>query len=119
MLKIFFYLCLFLSLNLSLALVPSRALSAEVLQVKSSSIVQVGDQNRTYKVKLACIHVEPSKEELATNWLASELPRHSRVNLLPKGFDEGILLSKVIDLNSNNDVSKSMIDIGLANSICN
>ena len=97
---------------------PGKILSAEVLQVKDSSTLQIGDQNRIYKVTIACIAVEPEKEDLAYKWLKSELPRRSRVNLQPIGYNEGYLISKVIKIESNKDISKSMELHGLAVSKC-
>ena len=47
--------------------VPVQA--AEVLQVRSSSLLQVGDHNRTYTVALACSAVDASQEAEATAWL--------------------------------------------------
>ncbi len=108
-----------LCIILLIALLPVRVLSAEVLQINNSSIVQIGDQNRNYKVKLACINVDPSKEEEAANWLRSELPRHSKINLLPRGSENGILVAKIISLSSENDISESMVSVGLADLICN
>ena len=60
--------------------VPVQA--AEVLQVRSSSLLQVGDHNRTYTVALACSAVDASQEAEATAWLRQELPRRRKVCLL-------------------------------------
>ena len=62
--------------------VPVQA--AEVLQVRSSSLLQVGDHNRTYTVALACSAVDASQEAEATAWLRQELPRRRKVNLRPE-----------------------------------
>ena len=99
-------------------LVPSITLSAEVLQITSSSNIKIGDQNRNYQIKIACIDTEESKEEQITNWLRSELPRHSKVNLLPKGYEDGVLLARIVKLKSGNDISESMSNLGLAEFIC-
>ncbi len=97
---------------------PFRALSAEVLQVTSSLILQIGDNNRNYKVKIACISVDESKGEDAIDWLKNELPRHTKVNFFPKGSEDGILLARVTSLNSGNDIASQMVKLGHANSIC-
>jgi len=102
-----------------IALLPSRVFSAEILQISSASVFQIGDQNRNYKVRLDCINIDPSQEEAAVNWLRLELPRHSKINLLPKGYDEGILMAKIIKLKSNKDISKSMANLGFGELLCN
>ena len=73
--------------------VPVQA--AEVLQVRSSSLLQVGDHNRTYTVALACSAVDASQEAEATAWLRQELPRRRKVNLRPVGSSEGQLMARV------------------------
>ncbi len=92
--------------------------SAEVLQISSSTVLQIGDNNRTYTVKLACAEISPDLEEKSVNWLKSQLPRHTKVNLRPKGTLNGILIAKVIPFNSNDDISERYINEGLAKNIC-
>tara|TARA_Y100001968_G_C18792496_1_gene451848 strand:+ start:138 stop:482 length:345 start_codon:yes stop_codon:yes gene_type:complete len=95
-----------------------QVFAAEVLQVSSSSVLLLGDNNRTYTVKLACAEIDSGKEELAINWLRKELPRHTKVNLRPKGVSDGVLIAKVIPLNSDIDISEKYISEGLAESKC-
>ena len=40
--------------------------AAEVLQVRSSSLLQVGDHNRNYTVQLACLEV-PAEQQFGVN----------------------------------------------------
>ena len=118
MFNIFRIINILLGFVFFVTLVPCRVLSAEILQISSASVFQIGDQNRNYKVKLDCINIDPSQEEEAVNWLRSELPRHSKINLLPKGYKEGILLAKIIKLKSNKDISKSMANLGFGELAC-
>ena len=97
---------------------PAGVLSAEVLQVTSSSVLQIGDHNRNYKVRIACINVDDSKGQEAIAWLKSELPRHTKVNFFPKGSEDGMLLARVIALKSGKDLASGMVELGYANSIC-
>ena len=69
-----------LSCLLVVLLAASPAAAAEVLQVRTASLLQVGDGNRTYTVQLACIEVEPAGESAAVDWLRQELPRRRRVH---------------------------------------
>ncbi len=92
--------------------------AAEILQVTSSSVLLIGDHNRTYTVKLACAEISPDLEEKSVNWLKKQLPRHTKVNLKPKGSVNGILVAKVIPFDSNIDINEKYINEGLATNEC-
>jgi len=96
----------------------SQVYAAEILQVSSSSVLLIGDNNRTYTVKLACTEIKPDLEEKSFTWLKKQLPRHTKVNLKPKGSVDGVLLAKVIPLNSNIDINEEYINEGLATNKC-
>ena len=96
----------------------SEVAAAEILQVTSSSILLIGDHNRTYTVKLACTEINPDLEEKSVNWLRKQLPRHTKVNLKPKGSVDGILVAKVIPFDSNIDITEKYINEGLAINKC-
>ncbi len=98
--------------------VPSPTNAAEILQVQSSTLLQIGDHNRTYTVQLACSSVDSSDEQSARNLLRAELPRRKKVNLRPEGSEEGILLARVTPLGSEKDLSKRLVEAGLAKSSC-
>ena len=107
-----------LGLLLTLLMIPIPAWAAEVLQVQTSSLLQIGDHNRTYTVRLACLEVPPPKEVEAMAWLKSELPRRRRVNLRPEGTLDGVLLAKVTPLGRDQDLGAGLIAAGLARSEC-
>jgi len=96
----------------------SEAYAAEVLQVSSSSILLIGDHNRTYTVKLACTEISPELEEKSIKWLKKELPRHTKVNLKPKGSVDGVLVAKIIPFDSNVDITEKYVNEGLATNKC-
>ena len=96
----------------------SEVQAAEILQVTSSSVLLIGDHNRTYTVKLACTEISPDLEEKSLNWLKKELPRHTKVNLKPKGSVDGVLVAKVIPFDSNIDINEKYINEGLATNKC-
>tara|TARA_B100000965_G_scaffold123352_1_gene102055 strand:+ start:308 stop:655 length:348 start_codon:yes stop_codon:yes gene_type:complete len=96
----------------------TKVYAAEILQVSSSSVLLIGDNNRTYTVKIACAEISPDLEEQSINWLRKELPRHTKVNLKPKGSVDGILLAKVIPFNSDIDITEKYINEGLATKKC-
>jgi len=96
----------------------SGAYAAEVLQVSSSSVLLIGDHNRTYTVKLACTEISPELEEKSIKWLKKELPRHTKVNLKPKGSVDGVLIAKIIPFDSNVDITEKYVNEGLATKKC-
>ena len=96
----------------------SEADAAEILQVTSSSVLLIGDHNRTYTVQLACTEIRPDLEEESLKWLKKQLPRHTKVNLKPKGSVDGVLIAKVIPFESNSDITEKYIDEGLATNNC-
>ena len=107
-----------LILLISFFCVYSEVDAAEIMQVTSSSVLLIGDHNRTYTVKLACTEISPDLEEKAVTWLKKQLPRHTKVNLKPKGSLDGVLVAKVITLNSNMDITEKYINEGLAKNKC-
>ena len=92
--------------------------AAEVLQVRSSRVLQIGDQNRNYTVEIACIDVDSKMEYDARTWLRSKLPRKTRVNLRPLSAENGVLVARVLPIGSTDDISKEMIAKGLAIDKC-
>ena len=99
-----------------LSAVPVQA--AEVLQVRSSSLLQVGDHNRTYTVALACSAVDASQEVEATAWLRQELPRRRKVNLRPVGSSGGQLTAWVTPIGAERDLSSGLIAAGFGSNTC-
>jgi endonuclease YncB( thermonuclease family) len=97
---------------------PAPAAAAEVLQVRSATVLQVGDGNRNYTVELACIRVDQTQEQASIEWLRHELPRRSRVNLRPMGQDNGVLMAKVQKLGDSQDLASGLVAAGLAESSC-
>jgi len=97
---------------------PAPAAAAEVLQVRSATVLQVGDGNRNYTVELACVSVDQAQEQASIDWLRHELPRRSRVNLRPMGQDNGVLMAKVQKLGESQDLASGLVAAGLAASSC-
>ena len=108
----------FFILLISIFCFYSEVYAAEILQVSSSSVLLIGDNNRTYTVKIACTEISPDLEEKSVIWLKKQLPRHTKVNLKPKGFLDGMLVAKVIPFNSNIDINEKYINEGLATNKC-
>ena len=104
-------------LSLGLLVLPAAVQAAEVLQVRSGSLLQIGDQNRSYSVELACLSLPSEGDAAAAAWLRHELPRRTRVNLRPVSSHDGTLVARVQPLGGNaagRDLSDGLIAAGLA-----
>ena len=97
---------------------PLLTQAAEVLQVREATLLQVGDRNRNYSVRLACIEVSPEDQQLAVDWLRRTLPRRRRVNLRPEGSVDGVLLARVTPIGVEQDLGAALVDEGLAHATC-
>ena len=80
--------------------------SAEILQIKSSNTILVGDQNRNLTIGLFCVDVNENDEQEAINLLKSEFPRGSKVRIKPFGFKENVLIAKVFDIKGNKEMTE-------------
>jgi len=92
--------------------------SAEILQIKSSNTILVGDQNRNLTIGLFCVDVNENDEIEATNILKSEFPRGSKVKIKPFGFKENVLLAKVFNIKGTKDMSQLLVNKNLTSEIC-
>ena len=92
--------------------------SAEILQVKSSNIILVGDQNRNLTIGLFCVDVNENDEVKATNLLKSEFPRGSKVKIKPFGFKENLLLAKVFNIKGSKEMTELLVAKDLTRENC-
>ena len=93
---------------------PAASWAAEVLQVREPDLLLIGDHNRTYSVRLACIAPISGEETAALKLLRTQLPRRQRVNLMPMGSRDGLLLARVRPLGQEQDLNDLLITAGLA-----
>ncbi|MDA9707529.1 hypothetical protein N9U98_01405 [Prochlorococcus sp. AH-736-K21] len=92
--------------------------SAEILQIKSSNTILVGDQNRNLTIRLFCVDVNENDEIEATNLLKSVFPRGSKVKIKPFGFKENVLLAKVFNIKGTKEMTELLVAKNLSNEIC-
>ena len=111
LLKILIIVCL-------IVLNPVIANSAEILQIKSSNTILVGDQNRNLTIGLFCVDVNENDELEATNLLKSEFPRGSKVKIKPFGFKENVLLAKVFNIKGTKEMTELLVNRDLSSEIC-
>ena len=109
--KLLLIICLFI-IN------PVVVNSAEILQIKSSNTILVGDQNRNLTIRLFCADVNENDELEATNLLKSEFPRGSKVKIKPFGFKENVLIAKVFNIKSNKEMTELLVAKDLTSEIC-
>jgi len=92
--------------------------SAEILQIKSSNTILVGDQIRILTIGLFCVDVNENDEIEANNLLKSEFPRGSKVKIKPFGFKENILLAKVFNIKGTKEMTELLVAKKLSSEIC-
>ena len=92
--------------------------SAEILQIKSSNTILVGDQNRNLMIGLFCVDVNENNELEATSLLKSEFPRGSKVKIKPFGFKDDVLLAKVFNIKSTKEMTELLVAKNLSSEIC-
>ena len=92
--------------------------SAEILQIKSSNTILVGDQNRNLTIGLYCVAVNENEELEATNLLKREFPRGSKVKIKPFGFKGNILLAKVFNIKGTKEMTELLGAKNFSSEIC-
>jgi len=108
----------FLIIICLIVLNPVIVNSAEILQIKSSNTILVGDQNRKLTIGLICVEVNENDELEATNLLKSEFPRGSKVKIKPYGFKENVLLAKVFNIKGTKEMSELLVAKELTRENC-
>ena len=97
---------------------PTVVNSAEILQIKSSNTILVGDQNRNLTIGLSCVEVNENDELEAISLLKSEFPRGTKVKIKPFGFKENILLAKVFNIKGTKEMSELLLNKKLIKKNC-
>jgi len=108
----------FLIIIYLIVLNPLVVNSAEILQIKSSNTILVGDQNRNLTIGLFCVDVNENNELEATNLLKSEFPRGSKVKIKPFGFKENLLLAKVFNIKGTKEMTELLVAKDLTKESC-
>ena len=108
----------FLIIFLLFFLYPPKAYSAEILQIKSSKTILVGDQNRNLTIRLSCVDVNHSDELKAITLLKKEFPRGSKVKIKPVGIKENVLIAKVFNSKGNKEMSELLLSKKLTKQDC-
>jgi len=97
---------------------PVKVNSAEILQIKSSNTILVGDQNRNLTIGLFCVDVNENDELEAASLLKSEFPRGSKVKIKPFGIKENLLLAKVFNIKGTKEMTELLVANHLTSEFC-
>ena len=108
----------FLIIICLIVLNPIIANSAEILQIKSSNMILLGDQNRNLAIGLYCVDVNENDELEAINLLRGEFPRGSKVKIKPFGFKDDVLLAKVFNIKGNKEMTELLVAKDLTREKC-
>jgi len=65
-------------------------------------------------VRLACADIIQGQEQNSIAFLRKQLPRRQKVNLMPMGSKDGLLLARVRPLGSSQDLSGLLVENELA-----
>ena len=97
---------------------PSYINSAEILQIKDSKTIIIGDQNRNLSINLVCSNVNSEDEIAALELLRIKFPRGTNVKIKPLGFKDNNLLAKIYKLNENIEMNQLLYTNRLSERVC-
>jgi endonuclease YncB( thermonuclease family) len=100
--------------TVAMGMIAGPAMAAEILSVRSATLLQIGDQNRSYSIQLACLAVAESNQQDALAWLQKHGPRGTKVNLRPISEMDGRLVAQVRVLKTGQDLGEGLVSEGLA-----
>ena len=112
------YIFRFLIIFFLIIFFPIKTNSAEILQINSSSIILVGDQNRNLSIKLFCVDTNDIDEKIAVNLLKKEFPRGSKVKIRPIDYKEDLLVARVFNIDETKEMSDLLISKNLTKETC-
>ncbi len=92
------------------------ALAAEVMSIRDGGLLRVGDSNRSFGIRIACIDIPAAQAEDARAYLQQQLPRRTRVNFRLTGRDgaEGPVVGEIYRLPDGTDLAAGLLESGLA-----
>ena len=97
---------------------PDNLNSAEILQIKDSKTILIGDQNRNLSINLVCSNVNLEDEIDALELLRIKFPRGTKVKIKPLGFKDNNLLAKIYKLNENIEMNQLLYTNKLSEQVC-
>ncbi len=107
-----------ISLIILLFINPIKTYSAEILQIRNTKNILIGDQNRNLSIKLFCSNVEKFNESVALDLLQKNFPRGTKVRIKPIGLTDNQIEAKVFRLNSGIEMSDLLFSNNLSKDNC-
>ena len=89
-----------------LVICPINTYSAELLQIKDSNNILVGDQNRSLYLSLYCVNINENEEEKATEILKKNFPRGTKIKIKPYGSNGNKLLAKIFRVDDETEMTE-------------
>tara|TARA_Y100000589_G_scaffold330061_1_gene378558 strand:+ start:4056 stop:4418 length:363 start_codon:yes stop_codon:yes gene_type:complete len=97
---------------------PVNVNSAEILLVKDSNTVLLGDQNRNLTINLSCSRVDEKNEFLAIDLLRKNFPRGTKVKIKPLGSKDNKFLAQIYKIKDGLEMTDLLISNQLSENIC-
>ena len=97
---------------------PLIGYCAEIIQIKATNDIVVGDQNRKLSISLPCIEVENENERVAIQILNKSFPRGTKIKIKPFSLNESILSAQVFRVDDKSEMSQILISNKLATNLC-
>ena len=97
---------------------PAYLKSAEILQIKDSNTILIGDQNRNLSINLACSNADLEDESAALDLLRKRFPRGTKVKIRPLGFKDKNLIAKIYKLDENIEMNQLLYNNKLSEQVC-
>ena len=98
---------------------PVNLNSAEILQIKDSKTIIIGDQNRNLSINLVCSNVSLEDESAATELLRIKFPRGTKVKIKPLGVKDNNLIAKIYKIDENLEMNNLLYSNDLSDQVCN
>ena len=105
-------------IGLLIFIFPTKAKSAELLQITNSKTILVGDQNRSLPIILYCTNIDANEEAYAVKLLKNNFPRGTKVKIKPYGSIDDKLIAKIYKINTQIEMTDLLNDINLSKDKC-
>ena len=92
--------------------------AAEILQIRDTKTVLIGDQNRNLIIDLYCAEVNEENEKLAYNLLIKNFPRGTKVKLMPLFMSGEKINAKIFRKKDDLEMTQLLVSQDLSGDNC-
>ena len=89
-----------------LVIIPIKTYAAELLQIKDTNTILIGDQNRSLSLSLYCIDINENEKQKATEILKKNFPKGTKVKIKPYGSNGNRLLAKIYRVDDETEMTQ-------------